>query len=152
MKRLEINLAEVVAMILDIESSINVKCLSYGLYDKTNKEYISESNKDISFDYYEAYENKFRFKYTYDKSLKENNIIYLLKHHGEIYFPMLKKNTQKAYVAQFDVSELISKYGENYSVTPDKYFAEKFCWVTSKKEEKTNQQFEQMVLPLENMR
>ena len=63
---------------------------------------------------------------------------------------MLKKNTQKAYVAQFDVSELISKYGENYSVTPDKYFAEKFCWVTSKKE--TNQQFEQMVLPLESMR
>ena len=37
MKRPEINLAEVVAMILDIESSINVKCLSYGLYDKTNK-------------------------------------------------------------------------------------------------------------------
>ena len=71
MKRPEINLAEVVAMILDIESSINVKCLSYGLYDKTNKEYINESNKDISFDYHEAYENKFKFKYTYDKSLKE---------------------------------------------------------------------------------
>ena len=65
---------------------------------------------------------------------------------------MLKKNTQKAYVAQFDVSELISKYGENYSVTPDKYFAEKFCWVTSKSKKETNQQFEQMVLPLESMR
>ena len=148
----ELNLTEVIAMILEIEASINVKCLSYGLYDKANKEYITESNKDISFDYHEAYENKFRFKYTYDKSLKENNIIYLLKHHGEIYFPMLKRNTQKAYVAQFNVSELISKYGENYSVTPDKYFTEKFCWVTPKKEEKTNQQFEQMVLPLENMR
>ena len=147
MKRPEINLAEVVAIILDIESSINVKCLSYGLYDKTNKEYISESNKDISFDYHEAYENKFRFKYTYDKSLKENNIIYLLKHHGEIYFPMLKKNTQKAYVAQFDVSELISKYGENYSVTPDKYFAEKFCW-----SKKNNKQCEgQLILSLSEM-
>ena len=48
------------------------------------------------------------------------------------------------------IKYVISKYGENYSVTPDKYFAEKFCWVTSKKE--TNQQFEQMVLPLESMR
>lgn len=151
MKRPEINLAEVVAMILDIESSINVKCLSYGLYDKTNKEYISESNKDINFDYHEAYENKFRFKYTYDKSLKENNIIYLLKHHGEIYFPMLKKNTQKAYIAQFDVTELISKYGENYSVTPDTYFQQKFCWKTKKKK-KANKQCEgQLVLPFLEM-
>lgn len=136
MKRPELNLAEVIAMILDIESCINVKCLSYGLYDKTNKEYINKTNKDISFDYHEAYEDKLRFKYTYDKSLKEDSIVYLLKHHGEIYFPMLKRNTQKAYVAQFDVLELISKYGENYSVTPDKYFTEKFCWVVPKKKKK----------------
>lgn len=144
--RPELNFTEVIAMILEIEASINVKCLSYGLYDKTNKEYITESNKGDSFDYHEAYENKFRFKYTYQKSLKENNIIYLLKHHGEIYFPMLKKNTQKAYVAQFDMSELVSKYGEKVDITPDEYFSENFFFL--KKQEK----YEQMVLPLESMR
>lgn len=128
--RPELNLPQVIAIILDIESNIGVSCLSYGLYDKVNKEYITEANKGISFDYSEAYDNKCKFRYTHDKSLMDNNIIYLLKHHGEIYFPMLKKNTQKAYVAQFDVTELLSKYGENHSVTPDKYFTEKFCWGT----------------------
>lgn len=144
--RPELNLTEVIAMILEIEASINIKCLSYGLYDKANKEYITESNKGDSFDYHEAYENKFRFKYTYQKSLKENNIIYLFKHHGEIYFPMLKKNTQKAYVAQFDVTELITKYGEKHFVTPDKYFLDKFCFL-----EKKQEKYEQMVLPLNEM-
>lgn len=144
MQRPEINLTQVITMILDIESSINVKCLSYGLYDKTNKEFINEFNKGKSFDYHEAYENKFKFRYTYANSLKDNYIIYLLKHHGEIYFPMLKKNTMKAYVAQFDITELVSKYGQNYSITPDKYFEDKFCW--DKKQCKG-----QLVLPLAEM-
>ena len=120
--RPELNLAEVIAMILEIEASINVKCLSYGLYDKTNKEYITESNSNNCFDYKEAYDNKSKFRYTYDKKLKDNAVVYLLKHHGELYFPMLKKGTQKAYVAQFDVTKLIAKYGEKHFVTPDKCF------------------------------
>ena len=62
---------------------------------------------------------------------------------------MLKKNTQKAYVAQFDVTELVTKYGENYSVTPDTYFKDKFCWPIKK----DNKQCEgQLVLPLAEMR
>ena len=150
MKRPELNLTEVIAMILDIESTIGVTCLSYGLYDKTNKEYITESNKDTCFDYHETYEQKCRFRYTHSLSLMDNSVIYLLKHHGELYFPMLKKNTQKAYVAQFDVTELITKYGENHFVTPDKYFTEFFCKETKKK---ANKQCEgQLVLPLAEMR
>lgn len=146
MEKPRLNLAEVIGMFLDIESDIGVKCLSYGLYDKANKEYINKANANINFDYAEAYENKAKYRYTYDTKLNDNIVVYLLKHHGEIYFPMLKKNTQKAYVAQFDVTELISKYGEEYSVTPDTYFKEKFCWV-----EKKQEKYEQMVLPLESM-
>ena len=149
MKRPELNISEVIGMILDIQSVVGVTCLSYGLYDKTNKEYITDENKGISYDYYEAYTNRCKFRYTHNSSLKENYIIYLLKHHGEIYFPMLKKDTQKAYVAQFDIVELINKYGENYSVTPDTYFKNKFCWSTKK----DNKQCEgQLVLPLDEMR
>ena len=151
MKRPEINVAEVIAMILKIESEIGVQCLSYGLYDKTNKEYITIRNKDINHDYAEAYDNRCKFRYTHDKSLNDDVVIYLLKHHGELYFPMLKKNTQKAYIAQFDVTELISKYGENYSVTPDTYFQQKFCW-KAKKKKKANKQCEgQLVLPFLEM-
>lgn len=147
MEKPEINVAEVIAMILDIESDIGIECLSYGLYDKTNKEFITEDNANINFDYKEAYDNKSKFRYTYDKKIKDNAITYLLKHHGELYFPMLKKNTQKAYVAQFDVTELITKYGEKHFVTPDKYFLDKFCFL-----EKKQEKYEQMVLPLESMR
>ena len=141
----KLNLGEVIGMFLDIESNIGVKCLSYGLYDKTNKEYITKANAD-NFDYIEAYNNKAKYRYTYDTKLDDNVVVYLLKHHGELYFPMLKKNTQKAYVAQFDITELISKYGEECSVTPDTYFKERFCW-TEKKQKK----YEQMVLPLNEM-
>lgn len=145
----ELNVAQVVGLILKIQSDINVTCLSYGLYDKTNKEYITERNKGISYDYYEAYDNMYRFRYTHDESLLDNAVIYLLKHHGEIYFPMLKKNTQKAYVAQFDVTELLAKYGQNHSVTPDTYFRDKFCWPSAKK--KSNQCAGQLSLPLAEM-
>lgn len=148
MNRPELNIAQIVAMILDIESKIGVKCLSYGLYDKTRKEYITESNKNSCYEYYEAYEHKFMYRYTHDNSLMDNAVIYLLKHHGEIYFPMLKKGTQKAFVAQFDVIELLSKYGQNHSVTPDKYFTEKFCWNIKKT---SKQCVGQLVLPLAEM-
>ena len=145
-----LNLAQVIGLILKVQDDIGIKCLSYGLYDKTNKEYITDQNKSISYDYYEAYDNRCRFRYTHDESLTDDIVIYLLKHHGEIYFPMLKKNDQKAYVAQFDVMELLSKYGEKHSVTPDTYFKDKFCWSTPKK--KPSKQCEgQLSLPLENM-
>ena len=147
--RPELNISEVIGFILTTEAKIGVTCISYGLYDKTNKEYITQENKHICFDYHEAYDNRCRFRYTHDESLMDNAIVYLLKHHGEIYFPMLKKNTQKAFVAQFDVSELLSKYGEKYSVTPDTYFKEKFCWPSVKKSSK--QCVGQLMLPLEQM-
>lgn len=149
--RPELNVAEVIAMILDIETKIGVRCLSYGLYDKANKEYITIKNKDTNYDYSEAYNNRCKYRYTHNEFLTSNTIVYLLKHHGELYFPMLKKGTQKAYVAQFDVTELIAKYGEDYSVTPDTYFTEKFCWGTKKKK-KANKQCEgQLVLPFLEM-
>ena len=146
----QLNIAEVVSLILKIEADINIKCLSYGLYDKTNKEYITEENMKYSYDYYDAYDNRCRFRYTHDASLMENTIIYLLKHHGEIYFPMLKRGTCKAYVAQFDTTELLSKYGEKCSITPDAYFKDKFCWYTPKKKP-SKQCVGQLSLPLENM-
>lgn len=147
MTKPQLNIAQVISLILKTEAEIGVKCLSYGLYDKTNKEYITEQNANICYDYYEAYDNRCRFRYTHDEFLMDNPVIYLLKHHGELYFPMLKRNTQKAYVAQFDVSELISKYGQNHSVTPDTYFKDKFCWPSAKK--KSSKQCEgQLTLPI----
>ena len=128
-----LNIAEIISLILKIESQVGVKCLSYGLYDKQNKEYITRENMDKSYDYYNAYDNRCKYRYTYSESLTDNPTIYLLQHHGEIYFPMLMKGTQKAYVAQFDITELLSKHGERCSVTPDSYFKEKFCWSTPKK-------------------
>ena len=148
--RPELNVAEVIAMIFDIEHKLCIQCLSYGLYDKSNKEYITMKNKDVSYDYSEAYDNRCKYRYTHSSYLTDDIVVYLLKHHGELYFPMLKKNTQKAYVAQFNVTELISKYGENYSVTPDTYFQQNFCWETKKK--KYSKQCEgQLVLPFLEM-
>lgn len=150
MTKPELNLSQLIGMILQIESEIKVDCISYGLYDKENKEYITQENCDLNFDYYETFNNKCRFRYTYDTKLKEDVIVYLLKHHGEIYFPMLKKNTQKAYVAQFDTNTLIEKYGVKHNVTPDEYFKNNFCWVSPKKpkKSKSTQCPGQLTLPL----
>lgn len=139
-QRPELNLSQVIAMILQIESDIKVPCLSYGLYDKADKTYITIENKDTCFDYHEAYDNRCKFRYTHDASVKDNAVIYLLKHHGEIYFPMLKRNTQKAYVAQFDVDKLLELYGANCNTTPDQYFKEKFCWETKTAASKSSKQ------------
>lgn len=144
MNGLQLNIGQVIGLILKIESDIKVPCLSYGLYDKANKEYITDQNKESSFDYYDTYENRCRFRYTVDPSIEENAIMYLLSHHGEIYFPMLKKNTQKAYVAQFDMDKLLELHGSNTGTTPDQYFKDKFCWKTRKS--KTKQCTGQMVL------
>lgn len=130
MARPELNLSQVVGMILKIESDIKVPCLSYGLYDKEDKVYITARNKDTCFDYNEAYDNRCRFRYTHDTRMNDNIIVYLLNHHGELYFPMLKKNTQKAYVAQFDMNALLELYGSKYDTTPDQYFKNQFCWQT----------------------
>lgn len=147
MQRPEMNIVEVVTMILDIEKELGVKCLSYGLYDKTFKKYITEDNKNESFDYRDAFDNRYRLRYTC-KFTKDNIVLYLLKHHGELYFPMLKKGTQKAYIAQFDVKELFTKYESNCSITPSKYFMENYNFVwTDKKQCKG-----QLVLPLSEMR
>lgn len=139
------SIGQVIAKIWEIENSIDVKCLSYGLYDKVNKEYINVSNKEKCFDYEDAYENRNLFRYTYDKSLDNDFVSYLLKHHGEIYFPMLRKNDQKAYVAQFDVKTLVDKHGECHGVTPSEYFKDNFCFSNKSK---GNQCEGQLVLQL----
>lgn len=148
MSRPEITITRVIDIILEIEKKINVKCLSYGLYDKMSKEFISIENERSRYDYHYAYENRCRFRYTYDNTLFNDIIAYLFKHHGEIYFPMLLKDNCKAYVAQFDVEELLFKYGEQHSVTPDTYYRNKFLW-TGK--EKKKQCEGQLVLPLAEM-
>lgn len=149
MEKPKLNISEVIGLILKLEHELGIKCLSYGLYDKANKEFITTENMGNSYDYYNAYDNRCKYRYTHHESLLENPTVYLLQHHGEIYFPMLMKGTQKAYVAQFDVSELLSKHGEKCSVTPDTYFKEKFCWSTTKK--KSKQCEGQIILPLEAM-
>lgn len=149
MNRPEINVTKVIDIIMDIENRTGVKCLSYGLYDKKTKEFISIENESFSYDYHYAYENRCRFKYTHDKAVIENPILYLFRHHGEIYFPMLMKDNCKAYIAQFDVTELLSKYGENHSITPNTYYKEKFCW--TKKEKKRKECDGQLMLPLAEM-
>ena len=149
MSKVQLNISQVIGLILKIESDLKIKCLSYGLYDKANKEYITEQNKHESFDYYDAYDNRCRLRYTHDESLKDNTIAYLFKHHGQIYFPMLKRGTQKAYIAQFDIDELLTKYGCNHDITPSTYFKDKFCF--SKKSKKSKQCEGQLSLPLESM-
>ena len=123
-----LSLTEVIGTILKIEHQTGVKCLSYGLYDKANKEYITSQNMHKSCDYCKAYDNRCKYRYTHGRTLMDNPLLYLLEHHGEIYFPMLMKGTQKAYVAQFDMAELIAKHGERGAVTPSTYFRENFQW------------------------
>jgi hypothetical protein len=105
MSKPQLNISEIIGLIFKIESQVGVECLSYGLYDKVNKEYITRENANKNYDYCNAYDNRCRYRYTYNESLLDNPTEYLLKHHGEIYFPILVKGMQKAYVAQFDISK-----------------------------------------------
>lgn len=107
-----INIVDIIRLINKIEDDYGLKSLTHGLYDRENKEFITEQNKCKYFDYYEAYERFCYFKYAYDKALDEDVISYLLSHHGQIYFAMLKKGTRKAFVVNYDMNELIEKYGD----------------------------------------
>ena len=103
--KIKLNVAEIVSLISTIESELDIKCLAYGLYDKINKEYITEENRHNSFDYYEVYDSYGRYCYSCDESLKNNPLDYLIKHNGRIYLPMLKKGAKKGYYAEFDISQ-----------------------------------------------
>ena len=107
-----INIAQIIRFIDSIESNYGIKNTKYGLYDKDNQEFITEQNKHDSIDYYKAYRYRCNYMYAYDKALDEDVISYLLNHHGQIYFAMLKKGTRKAFVVNYDMDELIEKYGD----------------------------------------
>lgn len=111
--KIRINIVDIIRMINKIEDDYGLKSITYGLYDRENREFITNQNKDKCFDYYSAYESYYRYKYAYDKALDEDVISYLLNHNGQIYFAMLKKGTRKAFVVHYDMDELIEKYGNH---------------------------------------